>query len=268
VVTPTHRVSVAVGYIAITIWIWALAAGLLLIRWAGSERPAPPVYAGFPYGEVRVGIDGSYPPFAVADADGNAGLDVDIAQRIGDRLGYPVRLVNLGYDGLYDALRTDQVDVLISALRVDPLRTGDVLYTTPYIDTGLVLVTRGECYTTPQDALRGQRVAYALGSAADEALQRFLREVPSLTLAPYESSSIALRAYQHRDTSAVLIGWNDLRMAGKEVQAPPNCVAPVTHQPLAIAIRRDRVATWRLVEDILLDLLATGEIERLIDTWF
>ena len=64
---------------------------------------------------MRIGVDASYPPFAVATADDLFGLDIDLGSALGERLGIPVRFVNMGFDGLYDSLRADQVDVVISA---------------------------------------------------------------------------------------------------------------------------------------------------------
>ena len=41
----------------------------------------------------------------------------DIARAIGADLGVRVEFVNFGFDGLYDALRADQVDVVIDKVR-------------------------------------------------------------------------------------------------------------------------------------------------------
>jgi len=117
---------------ALTLWVWLLVIATFSLRWFSIERPGPPVREIFPYGEMRVGVDASYAPFAVATAEGLFGLDIDLAQAIAARLGAPVRFVNMGFDGLYDSLKTDQVDVLISALVTDYSRTNEVLYTLPY----------------------------------------------------------------------------------------------------------------------------------------
>ncbi|MFN3761678.1 MAG: transporter substrate-binding domain-containing protein, partial [Anaerolineae bacterium] len=63
-------------------------------------------------------MDASYPPFESIDGEGNlVGLDVDLGRELAARLGVEAHFVaNLSYDGLYDALTADQVDVLISAL--------------------------------------------------------------------------------------------------------------------------------------------------------
>ena len=74
-------------------------------------------------GVLRVGLDPTYPPFEVADGSGNvSGLDVDLAHALAKELGLRVQLSHFGYDGLYAALATGQVDVLISAMVIVPDR--------------------------------------------------------------------------------------------------------------------------------------------------
>ena len=61
------------------------------------------------------------------------GFDIDLASAIATDLGLTAEFVYFGYDGLYDALQTEQVDVLISALVIQagtdprPSPTADAL---------------------------------------------------------------------------------------------------------------------------------------------
>src|SRR5262245_44631595 len=63
-------------------------------------------------GVLRVGLDPTYPPFETADDGELRGLDVDLARALAAELGLEVQFVYFGYDGLYDALLSNQVDVL------------------------------------------------------------------------------------------------------------------------------------------------------------
>src|SRR5512135_190683 len=59
-------------------------------------------------GTLIVGMDPSYPPFADGRQGAPVGLDVDVANEIGHRLGVHVQLRLLGFDGLYDALKVGE----------------------------------------------------------------------------------------------------------------------------------------------------------------
>src|SRR5260370_31390060 len=56
-------------------------------------------------GVLRVGMDASYPPFSDTPAGTPIGLDVDLANEIGRRLGVHVQIANMGFDGLYYAVQ-------------------------------------------------------------------------------------------------------------------------------------------------------------------
>ncbi|MCA9936902.1 MAG: amino acid ABC transporter substrate-binding protein, partial [Anaerolineales bacterium] len=114
---------------------------------------------------LRVGVDPTYPPFAVADSSDVWGLDIDLARAISEELGVPVQFTYFGFDGLYDALLTEQVDVLISALVVDVGRTGDFAYSDPYFNAGEVLVVRADgSEVGGWRDLNGRTLAVELGS--------------------------------------------------------------------------------------------------------
>ncbi len=173
---------------------------MVLITQPSAE---PDAYEIFPMAEIRVGVDASYPPFAVATADDLFGLEIDLARAIGARIGLPVRFVNLGFDGLFDALTTDQVDVLISALPIDMARIGAVHYTQPYFNAGLVLVSAGD-YTSMRD-LPGHRLAYEYGSTAESEVRLWLRRVQPFDLLPLETPAAALDAVRSGAADAALV---------------------------------------------------------------
>jgi len=170
---------------------------LVLISQPGDEPSATEI---FPYAEIRFGVDASYPPFSVATADDLFGLEIDLARALGERIGLPVRFVNLGFDGLFDALRTNQVDALISALPIDTARIGSVYYTQPYFDAGLVLVSDGT-YPTMRD-LSDHSLAYEYGSTAESEVRAWLRRIRPFDLLPYDTPAAALDAVRLGEANA------------------------------------------------------------------
>lgn len=117
-------------------------------------------------GILRVGMDASFPPFEVVDPDGEVrGLDVDLAQAVATGLDLRLEIVNIAFDGLYDALASGEVDVLVSALPYESQRTGDVRYSEPYFVDGLVWVLR-EGQMEPGVEYDGEVLAEAGSEAA------------------------------------------------------------------------------------------------------
>ncbi|GAB4572100.1 MAG: transporter substrate-binding domain-containing protein [Anaerolineae bacterium] len=251
--------------------IAVLAFGRPALRWLW-HRLVPPSRPMLPYGVLRVGIDASYPPFGVDPGDGQLiGLDVDLARAVADELGVEVQFVNMGYDGLYDSLKADQVDVLFSALRIDPLRTDDVRYSTPYFDAGLVLVHADETPFDTMRALDGHAVAVAFGGAGDLEARRWQRRLKRLDIQAHATSEEAIDAVLAGSADAALVDTVSARLWLREHQDAAHTlrIAPegVTSDPYAAAVRWDNPRLQTAINRALDNLREHGRLEAIIARW-
>lgn len=264
VARPVRLIGVT---LLLALCVWAMAGVLYLLRWNAVERPGLPAREIFLYGELRVGVDASYPPFAVATSDDLFGLEIDIATTLGERLDIPVRFVNLGYDGLYDALKVDQVDMLISTLLIDPARRNDVIYTLPYFNAGLVLVSAAESPYTSMDAMPGNRLAYEFGSSAEAEARKWLRRVLPFESRPYELATYALDAVRLGEADAALVDATTARLYLRDHPDWNAQFHPVTDTWYAIATRSDRGEAWAAINDALQSMIEDGTLNALIAKW-
>ena len=266
-VAAPPRVALFTLWLAIIAWLWGLAGVLFHIRWHSVERPLPKAHEAFPYGEIRIGVDASYPPFAVATANDLFGLDIDLGNALAEAIDFPVRFVNMGYDGLYDSVRADQVDILISALLVDERLTSDVYYTHPYIDAGLVLVTAPDSSIQGIEDVGGSRLAYEFGSPADSEAREWSRRLEDFTTMPYELPEFALDALRLGQADATLVDAISYRLYLREHPDWESKSTVVTSIPIAIAIRRDRDETWRIINETLIDMIEDGRLDAILKRW-
>jgi ABC-type amino acid transport substrate-binding protein len=262
-----RQLTAAALILAVTVWVWVLAGALFYLRWTALERPGPPVKELFPYGEMRIGVDANNPPFAVATADDLFGLDIDLGKALAARLHVPVRFVNMGYDGLYDALKTDQVDVLLSELLIDPSRTGDVLYTTPYFNAGLMLATAANSPIHAMRDMSGHSLAYEFGSEADQTAHTWLRRISPFTTQPYELPDYALDAVRLGVSDAALEDAVSARLYLRKHRDWQADTAYVTDILYAMAVRIDRGKTWEAVNLALQSMLDDGTVAEIIGRW-
>ena len=179
-------------------------------------------------GILRVGMDTSYPPFSALADDGPFGLDVDLAHEIGLRLGVQVAITPMGIDGLYDSLRTNQVEALVSALSFDPGRTGDVIYTRPYLDAGQILVSRSGIARMEQ--LEGKSVAVEYGAVGDELARRWVRRLATLEVTHFIEPDEALAAAETGSADAALVDAVSARLYLRAHPDSPLRLAPESVQ--------------------------------------
>lgn len=240
----------------------AVLAGVLV----PLERP-PSISSAFPAGAIVVGVDASYPPFALDDGDSMRGLDIDLARAIAAELDLPVRFLNIGFYALHDALISGQVDILVSALRIDPARMDDLRYTQSYFDNGLVLVRAADDPLSDVNTLTNGRIAYEYASSAEGQVRVWEENGQSIARLPYELPQYALDALRLGQADAAIVDATTARLylsAQREWQAR---YERLTHEPYAIALRIDRADAWQLVDAALETLIESGELARIIDKW-
>jgi polar amino acid transport system substrate-binding protein len=90
---------------------------------------------------LRVGMDLSYPPFEMQDKAGNPdGVGVRLAEALAASLGRPLKIVPMEFSGLIPALKTGNVDLVISSMTATDERRQSIEFSNPYAHTGLALL--------------------------------------------------------------------------------------------------------------------------------
>ena len=204
-----------------------------------------------------------------AERSAAAGDDVDLGREIAARLGVRAEFVaNLSYDGLYDALTAEQVDIVISALYVDPMRMADFAYSYSYFNAGQVLVVpvdRGEVREMAD--LSGRTLAVEWGSEGDVVARTWARRLTGMTVIPCQSVEEVLARVVAGEADAALVDHLSARLGIG--QGLPLRVAgdPVTDEPYAIAVRRQDSALLRVVNEILTAMETDGTLSQLRRQW-
>ena len=255
----------------VIVWIWV---AILVTAWATPHaqqvlnQPRNPAQV-FHSGRIRIGIDPSRPPFAFFNDNANyIGLEVELGRTLGEYIGLPVDFVGLGFDGLYDALTTKQVDIVIAGLQPNTsLANQRVLYSRPYFNNGLVLVSQTSRRIGDMEAVAGHSLAYAFGSEADAEAHRWLRRVAPFQLLPYELPEYALDAVKVGEANAAFVNALQAHQYLAKQTGWHAQVVPVTDQWFTIAIRVDRPDIWKVINDSLNALDETGTLDTILNNW-
>lgn len=221
-------------------------------------------------GVLRVGLDPTFPPFEVAEGEEVSGLDVDLAHALAHELGLEAEFVYFGYDGLYDALATEQVDMLISALVIVPGRTRDFAYSEPYFNAGeILIVPEGASDIEEMADLDGRRLAVELGAQGHVEATQWARRLRSLTILPYPSADDALSAVTRGDADAAVVDGvsGRLYLRSRPATGLQRTREPVTVEPYAMVVRIEDETLLAKLDEALASLAATGELDRITQRW-
>lgn len=219
-------------------------------------------------GVLKVGLDPTYPPFELVTGEELVGIDVDLAQAIGEQWDVDIEFVHFGYDGLYDALLTEQADVLISALVIMPERTKDFAYSDPYFNAGEILIVRDDEGAIAEMAdLNGRSLAVELGSQGHLLATEWERRLPSLTIVSFNTPDEALTAVLQQTADAALIDHISGRLFRKENPGLKQLDNPVTVEPYAIVVRADDTQLLKQLNNSLEQLRSSGKLDAILQEW-
>jgi len=219
-------------------------------------------------GILKVGLDPTYPPFEAANENGLYGLDVDLANALAADLGLQTEFVLFGYDGLYDALATGQVDVLMSALVVAPERTEDFAYSEPYFNAGEILIVRqDETEIAGMADLENQKLAVELGALGHVEATNWAKEIPTLTVIPYPTADEAMTAVADGAADAALVDAISGRLFIQQTPALKRLAEPVTVEPFAIVTRIDDRRLRAQINNSLANLEKNNKLDEIISHW-
>jgi ABC-type amino acid transport substrate-binding protein len=224
-------------------------------------------------GVLRVGLDASFPPFEMLNAEGQVvGYDADLATAIAEELGVEAQFVNVGFDGLYDALQAERVDVVISGLPYDERRTRDVHYSEPYFDAGQVLVVRNGAPGTVDGVeaaktwLAGRNVAVEWGSMGDMLLRQWQTEGVSLEIAAEADAQGALAAVASGRADAAVVDRVSAYANGAGAGSLAVLV-DITSEPYVMATALGSPRLARSVGEALAALKERGALAELEARW-
>lgn len=251
--------------IALVILLVAIGAA----TWVGQQKPPDPYLQKIvDSGTLRVAMDPTYPPFDVVQEGRVGGYDALLAEAIARDTGVQVAYKTLALDTLYDALASNNVDLIISAQPLISERQREVRYSVPYYQSGQVLVVRaGEAGISSVATLNGKRVGVELGSNADTEARRLQRTAAQgMQLhSAYRTPDEAMDALTHGDVDAAI---TDNLSAQTYLAAHPGTISvispPITDEPYVVAMPAHADALAAHIDTTIERLRASGELARMM----
>jgi polar amino acid transport system substrate-binding protein len=145
-------------------------------------------------GTIRIGVIADVAPFGFLDENQQpAGLDVDVANLIGQELGVNVELLPMNAQSRLPNLVTDQVDILVALLSLTSERAKQIMFTSPYASTTIGIFGETDVPVTSVDDLGSLSIGVSRGTVEDNTISRL---APNANIVRFEDNATATTAYQ------------------------------------------------------------------------
>jgi cystine transport system substrate-binding protein len=215
---------------------------------------------------LRIGLEGTYPPFNFQDKDGQlAGFEVDFAKALAAQMGVKPVFSPSPFAGLLGALESRRIDVVINQITITPERQAKYDFSKPYTVSGIqIIVLKGKTgVATPAD-LAGKKVGVGLGTNYESWLRA---NVPTADVRTYDDDPTKYQDLKAGRIDAVL---NDRLVAADFIKSSPEFVAsgpPFAAQGAGVAMLKDP-AMKVLVDQAIDALRADGRLAAISQKWF
>ena len=219
-------------------------------------------------GPLRVGMEMKYPPFEMRDAQGQpAGVSVDLARALGKALGREVEFSDLPFNGLIPALKTGQIDLIISSMTATDERRQSIDFSEPYLKTGLcLLVVSGSDIQSAADLDKpGRKVAVVKATTGHLWATQQLKQATPLVLG--EESAAALEVSQGKADAFIYDQMSTLRNWVKYRDTTRAILKPFQEEGWAVALAKGNDELRQKVNAFIADYRAKSGFEQLGDKW-
>lgn len=244
----------------------ALAAALALSACAKGEKKEG-LAAIQERGVLRIGVEGTYPPFNFQGKDGAlAGYEIDFGKALAAKMGLKAEFIQTPFAGLLGGLESGRIDVVANQISMTPERQAKYGFSQPYTISGIQIILRKDdvrAIATPGD-LAGKNVGVGLGTNYEAWLRS---DVPTAVVKTYDDDPTKYQDLKAGRIDAVLndkLVVLDLIKSGAPVKASGQSFA---RTEMGVAFRKDD-AVKAAVDKAIDDLRASGELAAISTKWF
>ncbi|MQS76590.1 transporter substrate-binding domain-containing protein [Companilactobacillus halodurans] len=115
-------------------------------------------------GTLTIGLEGTYAPYSYREDGKLKGFEVDLGKDIAKKLDLKAKFVPTKWDSLIAGLNSKTFDVVLNNVAENASRKKQYIFSTPYIYSKSVVITKDGTGITSVDDIKGQKIAAGTGT--------------------------------------------------------------------------------------------------------
>lgn len=220
-------------------------------------------------GELRVGLEGTYPPFSFQDERGKlTGFEVEFAEQLAQHLGVKAKLQPTKWDGMLASLDSKRIDVVINQVTISDERKKKYDFSTPYTISGVQALTmkaKAGTISKPED-LAGKKVGVGLGSNYEQWLRDNVKGVDIRT---YDDDPTKYQDLRSGRLDAILVDrLAALDLVKKTGDTMAVAGAPFSRLESGVALRKGNEDLLNAINQAIAAMQKDGSLTKLSEKWF
>ena len=217
---------------------------------------------------MRVAASPDFPPYGLMNKDQKIfGYDTDVAELIAKKLGVQLVQVPAVAPTRIPFLTTDKVDVVIGSLSITEERKQAIDFSAPYGSFTFGIYGPKKFAVSKAEDLAGKTVAVQRGTPSEVTLDKMAP--PGIRIVRFDDTNILATAFMSGQADLMAVGANVPEMiAEKNPAAKPEIKIVFPGLPIGIGVRKGEPRTVQRMNEIVMELRQSGELDALSRKWF
>lgn len=214
-------------------------------------------------GTLIMGTNATFPPYEYYEGDEIVGIDVEIAQAIGEKLGMEVTVEDMEFDALIPALASNKVDIVAAGMTVTPERQESVNFTDTYATAAQVIIVKQGSDIASSEDLNGKILGVQMGTTGDS----LASEIEGAQVERFNKYFEAIQSVLQGKIDAVII---DSAPAKAFAEKDENLVIldeALSSEDYAMAINKDNTELLDKVNAAIAELDEEGTLDEIVNKY-
>jgi polar amino acid transport system substrate-binding protein len=245
------------GLLAVVFYAWSLPTSADLLDQIRKD------------GLMIVGVTDSSPPFSSRSATEttSVGYDVDLAEKVAQRLGVKTAQVTLRNQDRISFLKDGKAHVVAVGMSRTAERAKSIDFSYAYLDSPHKIIVRRDAKLTSMFQFADRTLALNKGASVDDELKA---AVPTIKLVNFDNYDLCFAAVKDRKVDGFLADQVLLLAMAEKAGAADFMLVPDYDGPRTsgFGLPKNEPRFKDFVNATLLDLEASGEAEKIFAKWF
>ena len=215
-------------------------------------------------GKLIMATNAYFPPYEYYEGNEIVGIDVEIAEAIGEKLGLEVEVQDMEFDSIITAVSTGKADIGLAGMTVTPERQKNINFTDTYATGIQSVIVREDSDIQTIDDLQGKKIGVQLSTTGDiKASEQFGEE----NVEKFNKGNDAVMALSQGKIDAVIIDNQPALSYVASTDGLKILDTQYAEEEYAACIAKGNDALLDAVNGALAELKEDGTIQSILDKY-
>lgn len=216
-------------------------------------------------GPIIMGTNAEFAPFEYWEGTEIVGFDIEISQKIAEKLGRELKIEDMEFAGLIAALESGKVEFVAAGMTKDDEKAKQVDFSDPYFtSTQLITIRADDASITNRDDLKGKTIGVQLGTTGETAAE----EIEDAKVISFDAPAIALVDLMNGKIDAVVLDAEPTKNYTADKSDLKVLDQELTEEEYSMAVPKDNPELLKVINETLKEMKENGEYDALMAKYF